>query len=164
MNLMPDKSFVARGMAFLLVLSLVGGLVACGKKGPPVPQDHKSMVSWKKATASMNDEGCLYLDGELEGAFANVSRFVLELEPVDDAMCVDCPFLPREIAVVTSPSGTSPTPSFQYCPRTRAEAYRWRLIAHNVYTAFPHALSAVGLVTKAGKTEKNTKPETAPAQ
>ncbi len=90
---------------------------------------------------------CMSIEATLQGATENVERFVLEIEPQIDSVCVDCPFTPLELVEVTpisrnnTDNGTDLV--FSYCPGTQAPSYRWRLVAHNFFKAFPHVFSAV---------------------
>ena len=65
---------------------------------------------------------------------------VLELEPLD-ASCAGCPFVPQETYRVNSAdaweSPDGQTFRFAYCPATRSETYRWRLVGRNVFSSLP---------------------------
>ena len=143
----------------LLCLGLV--LSSCGKKGNPTPQDYKNQFAWEHEDARFIGNGCLAITALMTGAVQNVDSFQLELEPlapqVDPDLppelaavsdtCEGCPFTPHETSElvpyerVSGDSGTRYT--FTYCPTVKASAYRWRLVARNVFTAFPFALTQI---------------------
>lgn len=136
----------------LLLALLCAGLAfgGCGKKGMPQPQDEKKLFAWKSAEATFNASGCLNITAVMSGATENVDIFRLELEAEDAAICRECPFSPGETADLTPqravPGQNETRYVFTYCPGTRAPSYRWRLVGINVFTAFPHALTAVKIV------------------
>ena len=110
------KTWITPILCCLLLIA-----AGCGKKGDPVPQDKKNLFSWESADAALTGNTC-------EG----------------------CPFPPRETQELT-PQQAVPTDSgtrfaFTYCPQTKAAAYRWRLVARNVFMAFPYALTPVKTV------------------
>lgn len=136
-------------------------LPACGKKGDPVPQDAKNMFAWESADAAFTANGCLAISARMSGAARNVDLFAIELEPLapapDSALpaelqtpqdtCEGCPFTPRETAELTPqevlPGDKGTRFHFTYCPEMKAAAYRWRLVAQNVFMSFPYALTPI---------------------
>lgn len=147
-------------MIRLSVLALALALVfvpACGKKGNPIPQDAKNLFQWKgskatRATVMQNGEpkNCITILADMTGAVRNVESFLLELEPQTGDICLDCPFTPSEAQAV-SPTSTQTAQditrySFSYCPTTQASAYRLRLVAINVFAAFPYEMTKVQTV------------------
>ncbi len=136
----------------------------CGKKGDPVPQDSKNAFAWESATASLTAKGCLAISATMSGATRNVDSFSIELEPLNAApdstlpkelqteqdTCEGCPFVPREAHELTPqqaiPGEKTTKFAFAYCPQTKAAGYRWRLVAKNVFMAFPYALTQVSTV------------------
>lgn len=151
-------------VACLLCLGLL--VSACGKKGDPMPQDQKNLFAWKSADAYFTQSGCLAVTASMTGATRNVDGFTIELEPlappsdpnlppelasVPDT-CEGCPFTPRETKEVTPgeaiPGDESTRYVFNYCPALKADAYRWRLVARNVFLSFPYALTPIKTVRK----------------
>lgn len=149
-------------VACLICLTLLGA--ACGKKGEPLPQDQKNLFAWKDEQARFTANGCLAVTASMTGATRNVEGFSLELEPLAPApdedlppelamlpdSCAGCPFLPRETGEITPQevvAGKNAVQyAFTYCPRIGAQAYRWRLVARNVFRSFPFVLSPVRTV------------------
>ena len=150
------KTWITPILCCLLLIA-----AGCGKKGDPVPQDKKNLFSWESADAALTGNGCLAISALMKGAARNVDGFSIELEPLaasaDSTLpkelqtpqdsCEGCPFTPRETQELT-PQQAVPTDSgtrfaFTYCPQTKAAAYRWRLVARNVFMAFPYALTPV---------------------
>ena len=153
------KTWITPILCCLLLIA-----AGCGKKGDPVPQDKKNLFSWESADAALTGNGCLAISALMKGAARNVDGFSIELEPLaasaDSTLlkelqtpqdtCEGCPFTPRETQELT-PQQAVPTDSgtrfaFTYCPQTKAAAYRWRLVARNVFMAFPYALTPVKTV------------------
>lgn len=144
----------------LMLISVVG----CGKKGDPIPQDQKNIFTWDNATASLTANGCLAVSALMRGAAQNVDSFTIELEPLsanaDSTLpaelqtaqdtCEGCPFTPREHAEITPQQAVQVEKgtryAFTYCPTTKAAAYRWRLVARNVFMAFPFAITPIKTV------------------
>lgn len=132
-------------LALLPVLAL-----GCGKKAMPEAQDAREKFTWKsaKATATAN---CLDINAELSGNLRNIAGVVLELEQAGTGEdCPNCPFLPverKEFAIDNlSAQGKAGRIELDYCPETKAPAYRWRLVARNVYRSFPYQLTPVQTV------------------
>lgn len=155
----------ARRLGVLLTLLLCALIVVgCGKKGPPAPQDEKKKFAWQRVEGQLTSAGCLSIAAALNGAVANVESFTLELEPQSGDICVECPFDPLE-NVTLAPQERQDIDNgalylFAYCPQSRTESYRWRLVARNVFNAFPHALSPVQ--TAAPKSTAIKAPQKAP--
>ena len=146
----------------LVLCCLLLAAAGCGKKGAPVPQDSRNVFSWESADAVFTgNDGCLAISALMKGAARNVDGFTIELEPLSPSpdstlpkelqtqqdTCEGCPFTPRETQELTplqAISDESTTKfSFTYCPKTKAAAYRWRLVARNVFMAFPYALTPI---------------------
>jgi len=138
-------------LCFLLLALPLG---ACGKKGPPIPNDTTNLFSWKAAKGEVFTEKydgqlvrCLSVTADLAGAAHNAERFILEIEPQTADVCEGCPFLPAEFADVVPETAIAAQDftryTFAYCPAKQADAYRWRLAAHSVFKGVPHAFSKV---------------------
>lgn len=138
----------ARGMALALLFLLVA-VAGCGKKGAPMPDYSRQLFSWRNVFATLSDEGCVSVSGSVGGETQNLAFMVLELEPLD-ASCVGCPFVPQETYRVNSAdaweSSDGQTFRFAYCPATRSEAYRWRLMGRNVFASLPAVSTPVRTV------------------
>lgn len=126
----------------------------CGKKGNPIPQDAKNAFAWTgvKATRTtvLNNgepQNCISILADMTGAATNVEMFLLELEPQTGEICRECPFTPseaQEVKPIAAQEYQKTTRyTFSYCPATQASAYRLRLVARNVFSAFPYALSRI---------------------
>jgi hypothetical protein len=141
----PDRLVRLAGPLFLFLA--LGMLLACGKKGPPVPQEQRNMFAWEETDADFSGD-CLVLAGRLKGAYENASTFSLELEATTEGICLDCPFRPGEFLDLEPGSAQGGLFSFQHCPAEPADAYRWRLIARSVFQSLPNAVSPVNLVRR----------------
>lgn len=132
----PTRAVVAPLFALALVFALAG----CGKKDAPMPDYSRQVFSWRNVFATLSDDGCVSIAGSVSGAPQNLASMVLELEPLD-AACAGCPFVPQETHRVDSAdaweSPDGETFRFAYCPSTRADAYRWRLVGRNVVPSLP---------------------------
>lgn len=139
----------ARILKTLALSSLILALAAvgCGKKGPPVPQDQRNVFAWEEVTAEITPGMCFAITADLRGATRNVEVFLLELEPKSDAVCVECPFNPVEVTElkpdVVQDRNNGQRYQFSYCPGSKADSYRWRMVARNVFKAFPYATSPI---------------------
>jgi len=138
----------------ILCVSLLFGLIACGKRGLPKPQDQDQTFAWKTVQLAVSEQGIVTLVATLTGTVKNVDVFTLELEPIMDDICVECPFAPRE-SVVLQPdtrviTDTGMSYTFSYQITSEAPKFRWRFGAQNVHPGFPHALTPLDTVYRAG--------------
>ena len=147
MTVKSFERFSRRILPLFLSLLLIGTICACGKEGPPIPRDQRNMFAWEEIAADFSGD-CLILVGQLSGAHENVSIFALELEAATDGICLNCPFMPGEFLEITPSGMEGGLFTFQHCPSTMADVYRWRLIAHNVFSSLPHAVSPVRIVRR----------------
>lgn len=138
----------------LCLLSFALLLPACGKKGHPIPQDAKNAFAWKGAKATrttvLNNgepQNCISILADMTGAVTNVEVFLLELEPQTGEICRECPFTPveaQEVKPIAAQEYQKTTRyTFSYCPAAQANAYRLRLVARNVFSAFPYELTRI---------------------
>lgn len=129
-------------------------LPGCGKKGNPIPQDAKNIFAWKGAKATrttvLNNgepQNCISIQADMTGAVTNVEAFLLELEPQTGEICRECPFTPTEVMEVKPIAAQeyqkTTRYTFSYCPSTQAATYRLRLVARNVFSAFPYELTRI---------------------
>jgi hypothetical protein len=130
-------------LALVALLAAGMWLTACGKEGPPVPVSH-SLFQFSETKAELVN-GCLAIDASLEGSHENAAMFELELESLTGDLCTGCPFTPSRRVELRASSARDGRYAFLYCPESRGDAYRWRLVAHNLFPSLPHALSPVVL-------------------
>ncbi|MDR1490031.1 MAG: hypothetical protein LBS65_06040 [Desulfovibrio sp.] len=136
------RDFPRPAMMAVMACALALLCAACGKTGYPRPMDEGQTFSWMESHAVPAGE-CIAFSGKFTGAYQNFDGLRLELDGLrrlDE--CQGCPFVADEIAEF-SPSGAGFNPmtgdlGFSYCPRS-AQAYRWRMIAANVFGSLPHA-------------------------
>ncbi len=146
---------------FILILAgmfLIAMLVACGKSGVPQPPGGVQEFHWTWTRAEITN-GCLSIQGGMEGNMDNFYEAVLELQPSDmDDFCVGCPFLPVEresfsrhsaefkVEQIVNDRGEtvqSASVNIFYCPDRKAPSYQWRLLGVNVNQLMPHALTPI---------------------
>lgn len=130
----------------LILVLIVVGLAACGKKGNPKASGSKNIFSWVYVDASIRND-CINVRGRLQGDYQNLESVRFEIEPagnVDD--CVGCPFQPLETEVFYATDinmAEDGELSLLYCPEQKSHIYRWRMIATNSYHTLPNALTPV---------------------
>ena len=135
-----------RCIRLLLLVCCVAALAACGKYGPPQPQDPKRNFSFV-VTQAIVSGNCLNFITQVEGAHQNIDRIRLELSAVNsEEDCPTCPFSADEV-VFFMPNETKMDASngeltFSYCPKP-AKAYRWRILGVSRFSTVPHAATAV---------------------
>lgn len=141
-------------LALVLTLALP---VGCGKKASPIPQDAKNVFTWKgskatRATVMQNGtpQNCINILADMTGAVHNVESFLIELEPQSGEICRECPFTPSEASQI-KPTNTQTYEAttrftFNYCPTREAESYRMRLVATNLFAAFPYEMTKIQTV------------------
>lgn len=133
---------------------LVFSLSACGRRGLPEPQDQQASFALNTVQMALNEQGVFTIVATLTGAVKNVRAFTLELEPIMDNSCVDCPFVPDKRIVlqpdtrITNEDGASYT--FSYQTSSSAPLFRWRFGAQNVHSGFPYALTPLETVSRVG--------------
>lgn len=158
---------------FCCLLSLLLLVISCGKKSDPQPQDQKNLFTWASEEARLAHNGCLLIVAKMCGAVANVDGISLEIQPLNQSInqstdsnstdlptelstlpdsCEGCPFIPRETTEIAPQTKTIEDDcvdyAMTYCPSISAEAYRWRLVARNVFRAFPFVLTQVHIARK----------------
>ena len=141
-----------------VVMFLIAMLVACGKSGVPQPPGGVQEFRWTWTRAEITN-GCLSIQGGMEGSMDNFYEVVLELQPSDmEDFCVGCPFLPVEresfsrnsvgfkVEKAVNDQGETvqnATVNIFYCPERKAPSYQWRLLGVNVNQLMPHALTPI---------------------
>ncbi len=129
----------------VLCAFLTISLLACGKKGLPIPQDSQQNFALESTSISMSEQGMISLLARLSGAYDNAERFILELEPESEETCTDCPFRPLErvelVPAAKKANEKGADYSFSYQVQSGAKKFRWRFIVQNRYKGYPHAVS-----------------------
>lgn len=151
---------------FVTLFCIAVLVAACGRKTDPQPEDIKNLFTWQNTEAHFVNNDCLIINGKMSGATRNVDGFTLELEPLkshDDSnlppelaalpdSCEGCPFTPRERSEIRPQKSVSEnngiTYTFSYCPAIHAKGYRWRIVARNIFLAFPFAISQIQTIQK----------------
>lgn len=132
--------------AFFIVLMFSIAIMACGKKGPPLPQKINQLYSFQDVYVHLNSVGSLTVMGTINGARRNVQALVFEIEGYDDS-CPTCPFVPVESFVInpgTAWNNNTPKEfSFTVMPTKHSTAYRWRIIGHNSIVGLPTVVTPV---------------------
>lgn len=133
-------------ISFFIVLMFSIGIVACGKKGPPLPQKINQLYSFQDVYVHLNSAGSLTVMGTINGARQNVQALVLEIEGYDEN-CSTCPFVPAEsFAIDPRAVWDSNIPqefSFTVMPTKQFVAYRWRVVGHNSILGLPTVVTPV---------------------
>lgn len=153
------KTWITPILCCLLLIA-----AGCGKKGDPVPQDKKNLFSWESADAALTGNGCLAISALMKGAARNVDGFSIELEPL--AASADST-LPKELAdaagylrrlplhparnagtdaAASRPHGFGNAVRVYLLPANQGGGVPLRLVARNVFMAFPYALTPVKTV------------------
>ncbi|MFI3272017.1 MAG: hypothetical protein R3Y11_07960 [Pseudomonadota bacterium] len=160
-----DAISIRKKYSTLCAVALVAVLVClmfafgCGKKAMPTPQDSSEEFYWKNAVASYHN-GCLNISAELTGNVSNLDGIVLQVQAMtSDNSCQGCPFLPeeeqtyeyRDIAL----PGNGNNIAMNFCPKTKAAAYQWRLIGRNVIRTMPYMTTNVELIVPEENQQNN---------
>jgi hypothetical protein len=85
--------------ALFLLLLLLTGLVACGKREWPTPVASEDRFRWRSVQV-MRSQACVIVNMEASGTWQNIGKVNVLLEPVGtgpDDGCASCPFSPRLI-------------------------------------------------------------------
>ncbi len=151
---MKKTVFFARTgrLAVLLTLAVCLLCINCGLKGNPIPDHSREAFAFGELVAEMSAGSVLTIHGQLTGASQNLDYFVLEIQPVEDELCLGCPFLAQEQQRFDSreilSNDSEKAFNFVYTPLSPAVAYRWRLLARNVYAGVPDILSEIQVVNR----------------
>lgn len=143
--------FVYAGRLVLLLV-LVGcfALSGCGLKGDPIPDSSSEAFGFEELSAEMTVDGVLTFQGQISGASRNLDYLILEIQPVDDELCLGCPFLAQEQQRFDSRDIWADlfgkNFSFVFAPAYPAAAYRWRLVGRNVFAGISETVSEIQVV------------------
>jgi len=130
-----------RHLAILLLVLLGLGLSSCGKRDWPSPQLSEDRFRLRTVTVQRG-QGCLIVDCELAGAWANLDSVRLHIEAIGTEPgdgCPTCPFVPR-ISRFFGPGAPEMRRDMNRviitaCDLDPKKTYRVQLVASNVYPA-----------------------------
>ena len=137
-------------LAFLLVLVSCFAVLGCGRKGSPIPDSSREAFGFEELSAEITVDGILTFQGQISGASRNLDYLILEIQPVDDELCLGCPFLAQEQQrfdakdIWADLSGKNF--SFVFAPAYPAGAYRWRLMGRNIFAGISETVSEIQVV------------------
>ena len=128
-------------LAALLLAVLVLGLASCGKREWPAPKLSEDRFRIRTVNIQ-RAQGCLIVDCELAGAWANVDSVRLHIEAIGTDPgdgCATCPFVPR-ISRFYGPGAPEMRQDMNRliitaCGLDPKKTYRLQLVASNVYPA-----------------------------
>ncbi|BBD07677.1 hypothetical protein [Desulfovibrio ferrophilus] len=126
----PARSWRA-ALLILLALAVSMAVSGCGKKGWPEPSDSEHVITIAEVSGTLNN-GCLFVDATLGGAWKNVEAVYLKYGPAD---CPECPFTPTaSIEFIPGQGNTMLAKgrlSLQACGLDAPEGYRWQIEVAN---------------------------------
>jgi hypothetical protein len=136
-----------RHLAVMLLVLLTLGLISCGKRDWPSPQLSEDRFRLRTMTVQRG-EGCLIVDCELVGAWANLDSVRLHIEAIGNEPgdgCPTCPFVPR-ISRFYGPGAPEMRRDMNRliittCDLDPKKTYRVQLVASNVYPALDLVVS-----------------------
>lgn len=131
-----NRIFVA-----VLLAGLALSLVSCGKREWPAPKVSEDRFRIRSINVQRGP-GCVIVDCELAGAWANLDGVRLHLEPIGTEPgdgCPTCPFVPR-ISRLYGPGAPEMRQDMNRlvitaCGLDPKKTYRVQLVASNVYPA-----------------------------
>ena len=131
----------------ILILALCLLAPGCGKKGWPTSRAQKEGFSFANTVGTMQN-GCLVINSDLKGKYANLDNLTLELaETSDTSECRGCPFHPTKRAEYPLDAKNLARDdnhiTLTHCDLEPGVAYRWRLVGRNIFTDLGSALSPV---------------------
>ncbi len=143
----PNRARQFRIAAVVLLALLGTGLLACGKREWPAPQLSEDRFRIRSMNVQRG-QGCLIVDCELAGAWANLDSVRLHLEPIGDEPgdgCPTCPFVPR-ISRFYGPGAPEMRRDMNRliitaCDLNPKKTYRVQIVASNVYPALSLVVS-----------------------
>ncbi|MHC1751560.1 hypothetical protein [Humidesulfovibrio sp.] len=130
---------LGRAIAALLLVLLALGMVSCGKREWPAPQLSEDRFRLRSISVQRG-QGCLIVDCELAGAWANLDSVRLHIEAIGDQPgdgCPTCPFVPR-ISRFFGPGAPEMRRDMNRliitaCDLDPKKTYRVQLVASNVF-------------------------------
>lgn len=146
-------SFPLRSVCLALAAMLLCSC-AIGVKEWPKAQEQEDEFAWQGLIATRQDS-CLILDGMLSGNHANLSAIRLQLEAMGDGVeegygCFDCPFTVRRTETVRRGDPKLSMQGAQFtmtvCGLEPERAYRFRVVADNVFTNLEPQATDVALI------------------
>lgn len=134
----------------LLALTLTG-VLSCGKREWPSPKLSEDRFRVRSVSVQ-RAQGCVIVNCELAGAWANLDSVRLLMEAVGDQPgdgCPTCPFTPR-ISRLYGPGAPEVRRDMNRlvitaCDLDPKKTYRLQLVASNVYPALDHVVSELVL-------------------
>lgn len=128
-------------LAVLLLVMLTFSLASCGKREWPAPKLSEDRFRIRTMNVQRGP-GCLIVDCELAGAWANLDSVRLHIEAIGTEPgdgCPTCPFVPR-IARFYGPGAPEMRRDMNRliitaCDLDPKKTYRVQLVASNVYPA-----------------------------
>ena len=137
----------SRAIAAVLLALLALGMVSCGKREWPAPQLSEDRFRLRSMSVQRG-QGCLIVDCELAGAWANLDSVRLQIEAIGDQPgdgCPTCPFVPR-ISRFFGPGAPEMRRDMNRliitaCDLDPKKTYRVQLVASNVFPALELVVS-----------------------
>lgn len=137
----------SRAIAAVLLALLTLGMVSCGKREWPAPQLSEDRFRLRSMSVQRG-QGCLIVDCELAGAWANLDSVRLHIEAIGDQPgdgCPTCPFVPR-ISRFFGPGAPEMRRDMNRliitaCDLDPKKTYRVQLVASNVFPALELVVS-----------------------
>lgn len=132
-------------LAALLCLS------ACGKREWPIPVASEDKFRWRSVLVQRN-QGCIILNCELAGNWANVDTVKVLVESIGDGPddgCATCPFTPRK-TLVFNPGAAGMRRDMNRmaltaCDLDPQKTYRIQVIGFNSFARIPPVTSELVL-------------------
>ncbi|MDD4730541.1 MAG: hypothetical protein PHX58_01265 [Desulfovibrio sp.] len=128
------------------IICLLISACTLGYKAWPAPEEKEDAFAWRLVTAQRKD-GCLIIEGRLQGNYENLDFVTVQLEAMPTDGCVECPFAPQRLVDMHRGDAgydeIGPYVRLTLCDLEPDLMYKFRIVGHNALRSLQPQRSGV---------------------